>query len=111
MDFFKRGVFKNVEFKKEMYEISTRKGRRVGSAPDPHFPTPGPATQLANGYASLFQKTLRKGLHFDFLYVLDFGKKGPFFRECQQFRKKGVFLGHFYWKRVNILELQVSICF
>ena len=52
---------------------------------------PGPATQLAKGYASLFQKTLRKGLYFGFLYVLDFGKKGPFFRECQQFRKKRVF--------------------
>ena len=49
---------------------------------------PGPATQPAKGYASLFQKTLRKGLFSSFLYVLDFGKKGPFFRDCQQFRKK-----------------------
>ena len=27
---------------------------------------PGPATQVAKGYASLFQKTLRKGLYFGF---------------------------------------------
>ena len=40
---------------------------------------PGPATQLAKGYASLFQKTLRKGLFFCCLYVLDIGKKGSFF--------------------------------
>ena len=39
---------------------------------------PGPATQLAKGYASLFQKTLRKGLFSSFLYVPDIGKKGPF---------------------------------
>ena len=43
---------------------------------------PGPATLLSKGYASLFQKTLRKGLFLCFLYVLDFGKKGPFFKEC-----------------------------
>ena len=52
---------------------------------------PGPATLLAKVYASLFQKTLRKGLFLCFLYVLDFGKKGPFFKECQQLRKKGLF--------------------
>ena len=40
---------------------------------------PGPATQLAKGYASLFQKTLRKGLFFCCLYVLDIEKKGSFF--------------------------------
>ena len=52
---------------------------------------PGPATQLTMGYALLFQKMLRKGLFFCFLYVLDFGKKGSFFKDCQQFRKKGLF--------------------
>ena len=61
---------------------------------------PGPATLLAKGYASLFQKTLRKGLFFSFLYVLDFGKKGLSLKECQQFRKKGSFLRHFHWKSV-----------
>ena len=57
---------------------------------------PGPATQLANGYASLFKKTLRKGIFFCCLYVLDIGKKGPFWGECQHFRKKGYFFRHFY---------------
>ena len=60
---------------------------------------PSPATQLAKGYASLFNKTLRKGLYFGFLYVLDYGKKGPFFREFQEkvfcffviFTGKGIF--------------------
>ena len=61
---------------------------------------PGPATLLAKGYASLFQKTLRKGLFLSFLYVLAFGKKGLSLKECQQFRKKGYFLRHFHWKRV-----------
>ena len=61
---------------------------------------PGPATLLSKGYASLFQKTLRKGLFLCFLYVLDFGKKGPFSKECQQFLRKGSFLRHFHWKRV-----------
>ena len=52
----------------------------------------GPGTQLPKGYASLFQKTLRKGLFFCCLYVLDIGKKGPFLGECQHFRKKkGIF--------------------
>ena len=45
----------------------------------------------ANGYASLFQKTLRKGLFFCCLYVLDIEKKGPFWGGCQHFRKKRVF--------------------
>ena len=61
---------------------------------------PGPATQPAKGYAYLFQKTLRKGLFSSFLYDLDFGKKGPFFKDCQQFRKKGLFLGIFTGKKV-----------
>ena len=57
---------------------------------------PGPATQLANGYASLIKKnTLRKGLFFCCLYVLDIGKKGPFWGGCQHFTKKGIFLGIF----------------
>ena len=60
----------------------------------------GPATQLAKGYTSLLKKTLRKGLYFGLLYVLDYGKKGPFFRECQQFRRKGSFFCHYQWKRV-----------
>ena len=39
------------------------------------------------------KKTMRKGLFSSFLYVLDFGKKGPFFfRDFQQFRKKVSFL-------------------
>ena len=47
---------------------------------------PGPATLLSKVYASLFQKTLRKCLFLCFVYVLDFReKKGPFFKECQQF--------------------------
>ena len=58
--------------------------------------SPGPATELANGYASLFQKTLRKGHFFCCLYVLDIGKKGPFLGGCQHFRKKAYFfLGNF----------------
>ena len=61
----------------------------------------GPSIQPAKGYASLFKKTLRKGLFSSFLYVLDFGeKKGPFFKDCQQFRKKGLFIGIFTGKKV-----------
>ena len=49
-----------------------------GEGTDRCYYSPGPATQLAKGYASLFQKMLRKGLFSSFLYVLDIGKKGPF---------------------------------
>ena len=64
-------------------------------------PTRGPATQPAKGYASLFKKTLRKGLFSSFLYVLNIGKKGSIFKDCQQFRKKGLFfLGIFTGIRV-----------
>ena len=48
----------------------------------------------------MFLKTLRKGLFWCFLYVLDIGKKGHIFIECQWIRKKGPFLRHFHWKRV-----------
>ena len=58
---------------------------------------PGPTTQLAKGYASLFQKTLRKGLSFCFLYVLDIGEKGSSFGRMSA---KGYFFKHFHWKRV-----------
>ena len=58
---------------------------------------PGPATLLAKGYASLLKKTLRKGA---VCMSLILEKKGSFFKECQQFRKKGSFLRHFHWKRV-----------
>ena len=70
---------------------------------------PRPATQLAKGYASLFQKTRRKGLYFGFLYVLDFGKKGLFFRKCQQFRKKRVFFWSFSLEKGYFPVLQVSV--
>ena len=63
--------------------------------------TPGPGTLLSKGYASLFQKTLRKGLFLCFLYVLDLGKKGPFFlKNVSSFGKKGSFLRHFHWKKL-----------
>ena len=65
---------------------------------------PGPATQLADGYASLFQKTLRKGLSFFCLYVLDIGKKGPFLGGCQHFRKKGILLGIFLFSPGKISD-------
>ena len=70
---------------------------------------PGPATQLAKGYASLFQKTLRKGLYFGLLYVLDYGKKGPFFRECQQFRRKGSFFCSLSMEKGYFPVLRVSV--
>ena len=53
---------------------------------------PGPAILVAKGYASLSL--------FVCLYVLGIGEKGPFFKECQWFRKKGYPLRHFHWKRV-----------
>ena len=58
---------------------------------------PGPATQLAKGYASLFQKTLRKGLFFSVCMSLILeGKKGSFFWEdVSTLEKKGIFLGIF----------------
>ena len=52
---------------------------------------PRPATLLAKGYASLFQKMLRKVLFLCFLYVLDFGKKGLFLflKNVNSLGKKG----------------------
>ena len=72
---------------------------------------PGPATLLSKGYASLFQKTLRKGQFLCFLYFLDFGKKGPFFKECHQFRKKRVFFRAFSLEKGYFLVVQVSVYF
>ena len=48
---------------------------------------PGP-TQLAKGYASLFQKTLRKGLFSSFLYVLDIGKGVLFLKIVSSLEKR-----------------------
>ena len=52
---------------------------------------PGPATQLAQRYASLFHKTLRKGLYFDVCMSLIF---------VSTLEKKAIFIRHFHWKRV-----------
>ena len=57
---------------------------------------PGPATQLANGYASLFQKTLRKSLFFCCLYVLDIEKRVLFSEDVSTLEKKGIFFRHFH---------------
>ena len=56
----------------------------------------GPATQLAKEYASLFQKTLRKGLLFLLSVCPRYWKKGPFLGGCQHFRKKRYFFSHFH---------------
>ena len=66
---------------------------------------PGPATLLSKGYASLLKKMLRKGLFSCFLYVLDFGKKGSFFKECQQFH----FFKAFSLEKGYFLVFEVSI--
>ena len=54
---------------------------------------PSPATLLSKGYASLFLKTLRKGLFLCFVYVLDFGgeKRVLFLKKFSSFEKKGIF--------------------
>ena len=68
---------------------------------------PGPASQLAKGYASLFQKTLRKGIYFCFLYVLDIGgKKGSFFGRMSALKeKKGYFVKKYSLKKGYFLVL------
>ena len=56
---------------------------------------PGPATQLAKGYASLLKKTLRKGLIFCCLNVLDIGKSVLFWEDVSTLEKKVFFLDIF----------------
>ena len=59
----------------------------------PHSHAPGLRSRhsaIAKGYI-IIKNTLRKGLFLCFLYVLDIGKKGSLFKECQWFRKKTVF--------------------
>ena len=60
-------IYTKIKYKLQMYSLQLHCG-------------PGPATQLAKGYASLLKKMLRKGLFSIFLYVLNTGKKGPFLR-------------------------------
>ena len=70
---------------------------------------PVPPLSLLKGTHHCFKKTLRNCLYFAYLYVLDIGKKGPFFRKCQQFRKKGYFLNHFSLEKGYYLVLQLSV--
>ena len=56
---------------------------------------PGPATQVDNGYASLFQKMLRKGLFNAVCMSLILEKRVLFGEDVSTLEKKGIFLGIF----------------
>ena len=52
---------------------------------------PVPPLSLLKGTHHCSKKTLKKGLYFAYLYVLDIGKKGPFLENVSTLEKRGIF--------------------
>ena len=60
---------------------------------------PVPPLSLLKGTHHCSKKRWERVFILPICMSLILGKRVPFFRKCQQFRKKGVFLSHFHWKR------------